>query len=77
MPIESVMPSNHLILCRPLLLLPPIFPSIRVFSKTPVVGVLFWQESCQGSPPPYPSSDLCPFPPSSQDPLIPEEPLNI
>ena len=33
MPIESVMPSNHLILCRPLLLLPSIFPSIRVFSK--------------------------------------------
>ena len=30
--IESVMPSNHLILCRPLLLLPSIFPSIRVFS---------------------------------------------
>ena len=29
---ESVMPSNHLILCRPLLLLPPIPPSIRVFS---------------------------------------------
>ena len=29
---ESVMPSNHLILCRPLLLLPSIFPSIRVFS---------------------------------------------
>ena len=33
MPIESVMPSNHLILCRPLLLLPLIFPSIRVFSN--------------------------------------------
>ena len=31
MPIESVMPYNHLILCRPLLLLPSIFPSIRVF----------------------------------------------
>ena len=31
--IESVMPSNHLILCRPLLLLPPIPPSIRVFSS--------------------------------------------
>ena len=29
----SVMPSNHFILCRPLLLLPPIFPSIRVFSN--------------------------------------------
>ena len=33
MPIESVMPSNHLILCYPLLLLPPIPPSIRVFSN--------------------------------------------
>ena len=32
-PIELVMPSNHLILCRPLLLLPPILPSIRVFSN--------------------------------------------
>ena len=31
--IVSVMPSNHLILCRPLLLLPSIFPSIRVFSN--------------------------------------------
>ena len=33
MPIDSVMPSSHLILCRPLLLLPPIPPSIRVFSN--------------------------------------------
>ena len=33
MSIESVMPSNHLILCHPLLLLPPILPSIRVFSN--------------------------------------------
>ena len=33
MPIQSVMPSNHLILCRPLLLPPSIFPSIRVFSS--------------------------------------------
>ena len=33
MSIEPVMPSNHLILCRPLLLLPSIFPSIRVFSN--------------------------------------------
>ena len=31
--IESMMPSNHLILCHPLLLLPSIFPSIRVFSN--------------------------------------------
>ena len=34
--IESVMPSNHFILCRPLLLLPSIFPSIRVFSNESV-----------------------------------------
>ena len=33
MSIESVMPSNYLILCRPLLLLPSIFPSIRIFSN--------------------------------------------
>ena len=33
MSIDSVIPSNHLILCRPLLLLPSIFPSIRVFSS--------------------------------------------
>ena len=31
--IESAMPSNHLILCHPLLLLPSVFPSIRVFSN--------------------------------------------
>ena len=31
--VESVMPSNHLILCRPLLFLPPILPNIRVFSN--------------------------------------------
>ena len=36
MSIESVMPSNHLILCRPLLFLPSIFPSIRVFSNESV-----------------------------------------
>ena len=39
MPIESVMLSNHLILCRPLLLLPSIFPSIRVFSKESVLSI--------------------------------------
>ena len=37
MPIESVMPSSHLILCRPLLLLPPVPPSIRVFSNESTV----------------------------------------
>ena len=39
MTIKSVMPSNHLILCRPLLLLPSIFPSIRVFSNESVLHI--------------------------------------
>ena len=39
MSIESVMPSNHLILCHPLLLLPSIFPSIRVFSNESVLPI--------------------------------------
>ena len=39
MSIKSVMPSNHLILCRPLLLLPPIPPSIRVFSNESALGI--------------------------------------
>ena len=40
MSIESVMLSNHLILCRPLLLLPSVFPSIRVFSSESVLCVM-------------------------------------
>ena len=39
MSIESVMPSNHLILCCPLLLLPSIFPSIRVYSNESVLCI--------------------------------------
>ena len=39
MSIQLVMPSNHLILCRPLLLLPSIFPSIRVFSNESVLHI--------------------------------------
>ena len=39
MSIESVVPSNHLILCHPLLLLPSIFPSIRVFSNESVLHI--------------------------------------
>ena len=39
MSIKSVMPYNHLILCRPLLLLPSIFPSIRVFSNESVLHI--------------------------------------
>ena len=37
--IESVMPSNHLILCHPFFLLPSIFPSIRVFSNESVIHI--------------------------------------
>ena len=39
MSVESVMPSNHLILCRPLLLLPSVLPSIRVFSSESVLSI--------------------------------------
>ena len=51
--IESVMPSNHLILCRPLLLLPSIFPSIRVFSNESVLRIRrpkYWSFSFSISP---------------------------
>ena len=53
MSIESVMPSNHLILCRPLLLLPSIFPSIRVFSNESVLHIRwpkYWSFSSSISP---------------------------
>ena len=53
MPIESVMPSNHLILCRPLLLLPPIPPSIRVFSNESTLCIRwpkYWNFSFSISP---------------------------
>ena len=43
--IESVMPSNHLILCHPLLFLPSIFPSIRVFSNESVLHIRYWSFS--------------------------------
>ena len=48
MAIESVMPSNHLILCHPLLLLPSMFPSIRVFSSESVLPIkwpMYWSFS--------------------------------
>ena len=45
---ESVMPSNHLILCRPLFLLPSIFPSIRVFSNESVLRIR-WPKYCSFS----------------------------
>ena len=43
MSIELVMPSNHLILCHPLLLLPSIFPSIRVFSSESGFHIRWWK----------------------------------
>ena len=53
MSIESVMPSNHLILCRPLLLLPSVFPSIRVFSNESALHIRwpkYWSFSFHISP---------------------------
>ena len=53
MSIELVMPSDHLILCRPLLLLPSIFPSIRVFSKESALHIRwpkYWSFSFSISP---------------------------
>ena len=53
MSILSVMPSNHLFLCRPLLLLPSIFPSIRVFSSESILCIRwpkYWSFSFSISP---------------------------
>ena len=53
MSIESVMPSNHLILCHPLLLPPSIFPTIRVFSNESVLHIRwpkYWNFSLSMSP---------------------------
>ena len=53
MSIESVMSSSHLILCRPLLLLPSVFPSIRVFSNESVLHIRwpkYWSFSVSISP---------------------------
>ena len=53
MSIESVRPSNHLILCHPLLLLPSIFPNIRVFSNESVLHIKwpkYWYFSFNISP---------------------------
>ena len=53
MSIESVMPSNHLILCCPLLLPPSIFPSIRIFSNESVLHIRwpkYWSFSFSISP---------------------------
>ena len=51
--VESVVPSNHLILCHPLLLLPSVFPSIRVFSNQSVLHIRwpnYWSFSFSVSP---------------------------
>ena len=53
MSIESMMPSNHLILCHSLLLLPSVFPSIRVFSNEsalPIRWPKYWSISFSNSP---------------------------
>ena len=53
MSMDSVMPSSHLILCRPLLLLPPIPPSIRIFSNEPTLPMRcskYWSFSFSISP---------------------------
>ena len=53
MSVESVMPSNHFILCRPLLLLPSVFPSIRVFSNESALLIRwpkFWSFSFSINP---------------------------
>ena len=52
-PIESMMPSNHLILCRALLLLPSVFPSIRIFSNESALLIKwpkYWSFSFSTSP---------------------------
>ena len=53
MSIESVMPTNHLIFCHPLLLLPSIFPSIRIFSNESILHIKwpkYWSFTCSISP---------------------------
>ena len=53
MSFESMMPSNHLILCHPLLFLPSVFPSIRVFSNNSALGISwpkYWSFSFNISP---------------------------
>ena len=53
MSIKSVMPSNHLILCHPLLLLPSVFPSVRVFSSESALRIRwpkYWSFSVSISP---------------------------
>ena len=69
MSIESVMPSNHLILCHPLLLLPSIFPSIRVSSsvRAQVVSAVKGRRKALGTPGPHLPGDqeVAPQPPTA------------
>ena len=54
MSIESIMPSNHPVVCHPLLFMPTIFPSIRVFSSKSVLHIMwpkYWSFSFSISPP--------------------------
>ena len=61
MSIQSAMPSNHLVVCHPLLLLPSIFPSIRVFSNESVLHIR-WPKYCSFSiSPSYEYSRLISF----------------
>ena len=57
MSIESVMPSKHLILCHPLLLLPSLFPSIRVFPNESVLRIR-WPKYCSFSLSNSPSNEI-------------------
>ena len=69
MSIESVTPSNYLILCRPLLLLPSIFPSIRVFSNKLILCIRwpkYWSFSFNISP----SNEHSGLTSSNQDGLV-------
>src|SRR5574341_49061 len=78
MSIESVMPSNHLILCYPLLLLPSIFPSIRVFSNESVLHIRwpkYWSLSFSISPS-NEYSGLIPFRIDCFNLLVVQETLN-
>ena len=56
MSVESVMPSRHLILCHPLLVLPSIFPSIRVFSSESTLCIK-WSPSVAGKGTPLPGPE--------------------
>ena len=76
---ELVMPSNQLILCHPLLLLPSIFPSIRVFSKESVLRIRwpkYWSFSFSISPS-NEYSGLISFRIDSFDPLEVQETLRV